>query len=449
MHANRLAGWLAAAVIAVNCPGNVSGSEDSARQDTQSGTVTAVPLEYQETTYQFLFRDIPIERRSVPFPKEPAPAPGNLIRGVLKFGDGPRNAVPFLWQSGARKLFLDLNRNQDLTGDPAGVFSGRSLWTAGPNIINQIFTNIHMSFPASSAGAPILMDLRFSSVNGTTQLICNAAVRSFWQGKATVAGHDWQVGLVQNMSDQPGAFQRGQLLLRPCKELDRPFSAWCEPADTRMIPWEPRNWVVRASDAFAFSPKVFFDGHAWQLDWSAEPQSREEKLVLRMTEQQPALGELRITGSFIQRLVLTGEQYMVVLAEPPASVKVPVGRYSPFRVRVKQGRTEAYFNYGLPQSGKANVMDESTGAKLPVLSPPPPDQAVAVDEQRPAVMAVGGPLTNCVFATRHGRDLLLSYRLIGAGGKDYRILYGEFTGEPQFTVRKGGIRIASGKFEFG
>ena len=44
----------------------------------------------------------------------------------------------------------------------------------------------------------------------------------------TVAGHEWQLGLVQNISDQPGSFQRGQLLLRPWEERDKRFSGSCE-----------------------------------------------------------------------------------------------------------------------------------------------------------------------------------------------------------------------------
>jgi hypothetical protein len=444
------AALLSAAVIAVSCPGNVSGSEDSAQPTAPSGTVTTVPLEYQETSYQFLFRNISIECRPVPFPKEPALAPGHVVRGVLKFGDNPSNAIPFVWQTGAKKLFLDLNRNQDLTDDANGVFYGSLTGPRFPTLNHQVFTNIHIAFPATSASAPMLVDFDFFQYGESGRPLVNAMAHSLWQGKVTVAGHDWQVGLVQNLSGQPGSFERGQLLLRPWEERDKPFTASSEkPEDTLAIPWEGKNWVARASDAFAFSPKVFFEGHACQLDWSAEPRGRDEKLALRLTEQQTALGELRITGSFIQRLVLTGGPYVVVLAQPPARVKVPLGRYQPYRIWLKQGEAEAYFNFGLPQTGKANVVQAETGAQLPVVSPPPPEQAVVVDEQRPAVLAAGGPLTNCVSATRRGRNLLLSYRLIGAGGGKYRLAGGGDGKPPQFTVGRSGKRIGSGLFEFG
>jgi hypothetical protein len=434
--------WLTSALMVALGSGNLPGA---------SSNTTTVPLEYQETSYQFLFKNIPIERRAVPFPKEPAPASGPVVRGVLKFGDNPGNAIPFLWQCGAKKLFLGLKRNQDMTADPAGEFSAQVSWSAEPSFIIQMFTNIHLSFPASSGGAPMLMDLRFclDTVRRPGQPLCNAALRSYWHGKVTLNGHDWQVGLVQNMSETPGSFLQGQLLLRPWEEWHQTFYAFSEPGDTYVIPWDGQNCIVRASDAFAFSPRVFLDGQACQLDWRAEPRGPEERLALQLTEEQTALGELRLSGTSIERLVLTGEPYVVVLTQPPASVKVPAGRYHPYRVWLKEGKTRAYFNFGLPQNGKANLMEEVTGAKLPVLSVPAPEQAIVVDVQRPAVLAVGGPLTNSVAAIRHGRELMFSYRLIGAGGGEYRVWQGTNRMSPQFSVCKSGKKIGAGQFEFG
>jgi phenylpyruvate tautomerase PptA (4-oxalocrotonate tautomerase family) len=448
----RGAASVAAAVIAVTWPSSVSGRENSAQPGNPSEIVTTVPLEYQETSFEFLFRNVPVERRLAPFPKEPASAHGPVVQGVLKFGGNPSNAIPFVWQGGAKKLFLDLNRNQDLTDDPAGVIPATALFSAGASFIHQMFTNVPLSFPASSAGAPMLVDLELGMdlARRPGEPLFTACLRSYWQGKVTREGHEWQVGLMQNLSDQPGSFQRGELLLRPWVERNRRFIASCEvPMDTLALAWTGKNWMVRASDAFAFSPKVFFEGHACQLDWSAEPRGREESLALRLTEQQTALGELRITGSFIQRLVLTGGPYVVVLAQPPASVNLPPGRYHPYRVWLKQGKAEAYFNYGMPQSGKANVVEEITGSQMPVLGPPPSEQAVVVDEGRTAVLAVGGPLTNSVSAAHRGRNLLLRYRLIGAGGGEYWLEAGRDGKPPQVTIRKSGKKIGSGQFEFG
>ena len=86
----------------------------------------------------------------------------------------------------------------------------------------------------------------------------------------------------------------------------------------------------------------------------------------------------------------------------------------------------------------ANVVEEISGSQMPVLGPPPPEQAVVVDERRTAVLAVGGPLTNCVSATHRGRNLLLSYRLIGAGGGEYWLAAGGDGKPPQVHHRQSG-----------
>jgi hypothetical protein len=447
---------LAAAVIAVICPRNVSGSDDFARPGAASGAVTTVPLEYRETNYRsflydLLFRDVPVKVRSSPFPKEPGLASGKVVRGILKFGDNPSNAVPFLWQPGAQKLFLDLNRNQDLTDDADGVFSGRLTGPRIPTVNHQVFTNIHLSFPATSAGAPMLVDLNFLQIGESTPPLVNVMERSFWQGKVTVAGHDWEVGLVQNISDQPGSFERGQLLLRPWEDRDKAFSGWSGSVDSWAVPFEYRNRVLKAADAFEFSRQVFFEGHAWRLDWSGEPADDGAPFAVRFTEQEPALGELRITGSFIERLVLTGGPYTVVLVRPAGSVQVPVGNYNEPSVWLKQGQTEAYFD-SVPKSGKRTVPDDKVGGVRPISGVTEAGKVVVVDERRPAVLAAGGPLTNSISVTRHGRDLNLTYRLIGAGGGDYKLWEYWRTKRdwpPQFSIYQGERKIASGKFEFG
>jgi hypothetical protein len=451
------AGLLAAAAIAVSFPGHAPGSDDSAQPSGQSANATTVPLEYREIenrsfVYDLLFRDVHVQLRSSPFPKEPAPVPGKVVRGLLKFGNNPSNAVPFLWQPGEKKLFLDVNRKQDLTAEAAGVFSGSLTGPRLPGINHQVFTNVHLSFPGTSAGAPIMLDLNFFQ-NGESGLpMVNAMGRSFWEGKVTVAGKDWEVGLVQNLSDQPGSFERGQLLLRPWEERDKQFYAWSGSVDSWAVNFEYKNRALKAAHAFEFSRRVFFEGHAWRLDWDTEPKDHGEKLALRFTEEQPALGELKLAGRFIERMILTGGPYAVVLVRPDGSVKVPVGSYKQPTIWLKQSQTEAYFD-SLPKSGKHTVpQDPRLAGVRPISGVEEAGKVVVVDELKPMVLAMGGPLTNSVSVVRDGQDLHLSYRLIGVGGEEYKIweYWRSKPGSvPQFAVYQGDKNIASGKFAFG
>ena len=444
----RGAGLIAAALLTATFPGSAKTVESSADEAGSSERKATVLLEYQETGYPVLYRNVLVQAAPSRSTEEQAVAPARIHHGVLRFGNDPSNAVAFVWQTGLRRLILDLNHNPERAGDPERAFSGRELFSV-PGGCHQVFTNVHLSFPATSAGAPMMMDLEMAYSGRDHKIVVVAALRSLWQGKVSWGGQEWQVGLVPNLSDRAGSLRQGQLLLRPWDERDKAFQGRCDPLDTRMMGGYWRDVVLRAPETFAVGPGVFFGGQAGQLDWAADPRGCGEKLAVELAARPAALGDLRISGSSIRRLVLEGGPFVVVLAHPEASVRVPVGSYYPRSVWLQRGRTEAYFRFGVPTSGKVSVMDEITGAQLPIISSRPAGQVVVVDGGRPGLMLVGGPLTNCVSATHAGREVHLGYQLRGVGGGEYRPVGRDFDSEPQFTIREGGLRVGGGKFEFG
>ncbi len=361
-------------------------------------------LEYQETDYTVNNWSVSLASQSTPFKKEPAAASGRILRGVLNFDGGSSNAIPFLWQRDARRLYLDLNRNQDLTDDPAGVFVTGKNWTTD----YQSFTNVHLFFNTASGQCRVLADLNIYAFGA--QANCYLTVRSFWQGKLTLQERDWQVGLVQNVFGS-AAFENSQLLLRP---------------------WEKRNQPFAANDGalacVPFSRKLFVDGHAYQLDCIAHLLNGEATPALQFTEQSVPLGEANITGQFIRRLVLTGRPYVVVVDNPVGVVKIPIGSYNQPDLQLEQKGVAAFSrNTGPFQIGKSFTVDGKT----------------------PLVLNVGGPLTNSLSATRHGQYLQLDYLLLGAGGQTYQLASQNRSAPPGFAVYQGEKEIASGTFEFG
>jgi hypothetical protein len=361
-------------------------------------------LEYRETAYGIFNWSVSITPQSAPFNKEPTAVSGSILRGVLNFGGDSSNSIPFVWQRGAGKLYLDLNRNRDLTDDPAGAFSAR---VQGERF-SQTFTNVHLLFNTAAGKYPVLADLSFWV--GGVEPYCTVELRSFWRGKVTLQGRDCQVGVVQNDLSQSGSFENSRLLLRPWDKRNQPFNTYDGSLAT-----------------FPFSRNLFVDGHAYQPAWIGKSPSGEVKPALQFTEQSVPLGELKITGKFIQRLVLPGGTYLVVLDQPAASVQVPTGSYNQPDIRLEQNGTEAYCNSTQPQVGGR----------------------ISVADQAPGVLNVGGPLTNSVTANRHGRDLQLDYQLVGAGGNINQLANQNRSRPPEFAIYKGGRKIASGKFEFG
>ena len=397
---------LAFALLVGVCSGRVLHAADFVPAGSLSSNATTVSLEYQETAYSVFNWSVSVSPQTVPFKNEPAAA-GKVVRGVLNFGGDASNSIPFVWQRDARKLFLDLNRNQDLTA-AAGTFSSR----AETPLNYQTFTNVRLPLTTAQGRCRMLVDLNFYDYG--TRLNCNLSARCFWQGRATLHGQDWQVGAIPSVwSERNGSKNislEHHLLLRPWEQQNQAFNNFDGSLET--VP---------------FSRKLFFGGQAYQLDWLAAAPNGEVKPSLRFTEQSVALGDLKITGQYIQRLVLPSETYQAVLDRPAATVKIPMGSYYQPNLRLEQGGTAAYLNFNQPPSGNR----------------------ISVNDKVPAVLNVGGPLTNFVLVSRHGEDLRLDYRLVGVGGETYQMANENRSHPPEFAVFKDAKQIASGKFEFG
>jgi hypothetical protein len=379
------------------------GAQEAPATNPQLGKVVTAYLEYQDATYSYENWGMQLAPKSPVFKKEPAYSRGKVTRGMWQLGGGVVNDVAFAWDHTARKLYVDLNGNLDLTDDPAGVFSS----DRGAQDNFQWFPNVRLPIKVETTSRQMLVDLSFSDYG--VQVNCTAAAHSFWQGKATLQGEEWQVGMLGMLTDQRPSLQAGNLLLRPWAERNKPFSV---------------NSGSLA--ALPISRKVFFGNRAYQLQITNEEQGDGVKVGLQFTEQTPRLGEMKVAGTFVQRATLERGPYLVVVDQPLATVKVPVGRYSGAKVCLKRGDVEAYLD------GRTQV---AMGQ-------------ITVNEKTPAVLMAGGPLTNSASVSRQGRNLSLNYQLVGVGGV-YKLASQDRSHPPEFTVYQGDKKVASGKFEFG
>ncbi len=138
--------------------------------------------------------------------------------------------------------------------------------------------------------------------------------------------------------------------------------------------------------------------------------------------QEPALGELKLEGKYIERLVLSrNDGHREVFSDPKETVKLPVGQYLLQDVRLKGG----YARRGISDRNR-----------------------VTISEEKMAVLRVGAPLKQTVSVRRRGRMLELSYGLYGVGGATYTAVRNA-NKRPTFTIYKGDRKIATGEFEFG
>jgi hypothetical protein len=181
--------------------------------------------------------------------------------------------------------------------------------------------------------------------------------------------------------------------------------------------------VSGTPEAVDFPGRLFWRDQAFQLGRKFEGQGREEKCLLEFQEQSARLGELRVVGAFLHRVVLDEPNgFTVVLDDPPPVRKIPAGHYQASEIWLRQGSAEAV---------------STTAGKL------------TVSETAPATLAAGGPLTNTVTITRRGKYLSFDYRLVGSGSNTFRLGSDDRTNPPEVEVYHGGRKIASGKFAYG
>jgi len=392
-------GWAVSSTVAAAAASEISPTAE---------TLT-VPLEYQEVPYTVMNMGWTVSGQPVPFKREPVTNAAKVHRGRLNFQSTDVPPMPFLWDYAQGKLYLDLNRNEDLTDDPAGVFSSATHFFASASYRLTEFTNVHLTFPTAAGQQPWLLNLTPSEFRGRVSF--SAGVRSFWSGKVGLDGREWQVGVLDDLPTRRGDASRGHLLLRP---------------------WEDRNEAFSVNDnslsAFTFAEKLFVQTRSYAVDCKRFKQGEEPHCELTFRGQPAELGEVKLGGQFIQRLQLRDGPCLVVLDAPADTVRVPVGRYGEQLVRLGQGRMVAHLER------------PTFGAK---------SEPLTVSADKPATLVAGGPLTNSVTMTRRGGQLVLNYHLVGAGGKTYQFATTDRSKPPQFAVFQGDKKIASGKFEFG
>ena len=353
----------------------------------------AVPYELENGSWDF-------DKTNAPFLKEPETSQQHVFRFLLRFGKDTNNAIALIWDQPKHKLYLDLNRNLDLTDDPAGVFN-----SAGKGF-QQVFTNVTLPLKTATGLHPARLDLHlFTDAQGSWAQ-ARLYSRSLWQAKVAPGGEEWQVAVVDTLFGPGGPTAAKFLLLRP----------WA--ARTNRV-----SFYDLTSGIVPFPSHLLWLGQPFQLGRRFETGGETPVCKLEFTPQQPPLTELKFSGESVYYAVLRDTNgYTAVLREPPGTVQVPQGVYTANAVWLKKGPAEAFRLAGEP---------------------------VLINATTPTKVVLGGPLTNSVTLTRQGRKLNLNYQLVGADGGAYRLAQQDPAKPPEFTVYHGGKKVLSGLFAFG
>lgn len=363
-----------------------------------------VPLEWQEWPESSGPLDTCTLRFSpqiTPFLKEPAFGRHRVVRGAFGCGVRTNEFIPFAWDQTANRLYLDLNGNRDLTDDAEATYAGEYDGQL------QLFPRVKLNFNTPSGRHRYLVDLRLGGFT-TAQLSGTYVLRCFWQGRVELGSRPYQIGLVENPDAKTLADQARYLLFRA-------WDARTEPI--RLNPGTPHT--------IHWPKKVHLAGQSFGLSNYFTNQGGSPCYLLELTPARPQLGELRLSGRNLYRLILQQPGgYTAILDTPGSAKKIPAGTYQTAEVWLRYGAAEAFYDGPLPLTVGAD-----TSVSLPI----------------------GGPLTNLVVAERSGDNVVLRYQLVGAGHRalTYRLSTEDRANPPGWTIFSAGKQVSSGKFAYG
>lgn len=332
------------------------------------------------------------------FEKEPDFGNRTIVRGLIPLGTDKKEHIGFAWDRTNNNLYLDLNRNQDLTDDPNGVFQSERSGQF------QYFQGIHLSLQKGTVSIPYEIRMEMYQY-GQRNLSCSATIVTGFAGEMTLYGKKWDVSLVDNMS---GSAAPGDYFFLAPQDVDL-GTAW--------------NWRK-----LNVPKSLFFDSHHYDVSFGFRPGTTKPILQLTLAESEKPTGQLDIDGENIARLVLQSDSCIVLLHHPDKSVSIPAGDY----------RCRGIYLY----DEKFGLFE---GEQIDVAGP----QSVSVRQNQSTSLKAGGPLNHSIDVRREGNTLVLSYKLLGTGRLGYQRPQGRLGPAPTFTIHRGDTKIASGTFEYG
>jgi len=358
-------------------------------QDT-SPTANA-PLEFilhpvQEGIGRYLYYHA-LEDTEVVFKKEPVYAGDTVYRHILRFGKDNENFVGFAFDVKADKLYLDKNRNLDLTDDEPYINTEEE-----PYRDTGSFKNVQIEITYENISVQYALDMQIYKEYFLS------GVRSGWQGEIEIAGKKCMMRIGDNMD---GIFD-GQ--------------------DVFMFDHE-RHREVRLSygeeDMLRLPQWIFFEGQSYTITPALRTLDGETVLAVTLTPITQNLMDISFEGQYVSRVVLRDREYQKsgIIDWPQPVMRIPAESYYLSQVDL----LDSFCGY--PRTTRMITPGANTQIK------------------------VGGPVKQEIAATRSGSVLSLDYSLLGVDNIKYSA--DSYSNRATFAIYQGDKKVEGGDFEYG
>lgn len=322
------------------------------------------------------------------FKKEPEYQGKDVKRGVIKPAEGTAKPIGYAWDKDGNRIYIDANRNGDLTDDGDNSFVGQKEY------FQTVFRTVRASLPVGPAAIEYVFDLELEPFAQLT-------IRSGWRGDVELDGQKWRMEIADNLD---GAFGEGDWFLiykagKPAPNL---------------------KGVDRIENMYPLQGKIALNGKVYALTLKfADGNALEAALK---NEPMP-VAEVSLEGQFVRYLWLDGPGFRALIDTPDATFPLPAASYAVSGVLIEGDSKHAM--YCVPK----NLL-------------------VAASESASTTLKIGGPLQSIITAKRHGNTLELGYALKGAGGEEYTPER-DYDNPVRFVARQGEKQIGAGQLEYG
>ena len=337
---------------------------------------------------------LPLGESEVRFKKEPNYAGKDVVRCALYVSPDQKEFIGFACDSEGSTLYLDLNRNLDLTDDPEGVISSTSEgW-------GNSFEQVAISVEQEGRRRDMLVDMTiYGDRWGRYE------VESSWESSSVSFGD--QAFRVSIVDDGDGVITAQDVLfLEPIEEFQE------EGSEGISVELKAPTTLVLNGVPFALTYALSSDGKTVAL--SVEPSSA-------------PLVEVEMKGHGVERIVMQDEALAAVYLGPSSILQIPPGNYSgDVWVRMGEGKKNSLWN-----AGNVSLYVRGGSGRESWL--------------------VGGPIVSKLTCSIPGNRLQFDQTTVGVGGEKYTpdSFSGGSIGQPKLRIKKAGEVIHVGEFEYG
>lgn len=378
-------GWRLVCAIAVGAT-----SLCFARESHSGGDARTFRLAWESTCgSRIIFRYDPSEQE-VSFKKEPSYTGNSITRGAF-VQEGGGTTIGFAYDESEKTIYLDVNRNWDLTDDGANAFKSTTVERDGP----VFFPEICLSTGSEGDVRRYAASVQFSS--GFRMLYLNSG----WTGESEIAGRKWFFSLCDNMDGVIDQFDKFDV--RATDDRDNRDDSGFANEGLQAT----QDWVLEGRQ-YGFEFKKRDDG---SFDVVANPRAN-------------AVAELNLPGKDIKFLQLDG----------------------PIRLALPRPKDRVFV---VPSSYSVEELILSDGAQSVEYTGTGPMPQVLVTTDAPATLAMGGPLQNAADVVRVGGEVQFKYKTVGIGGEPYQFELGQTVAPTVLAVYPGNQPPLKYDFKFG